>query len=391
MVDTTTDKSNSEIVSIVCRYIVEGTKEGDIEVVEHVVHMEESADRSAKALCDLVTRSLKNLEISLDRLVSQCYDGASVMPGEHGGLQAFCKRFIVYIHCFCHKLHLAVVAILENIDEVSQNFSTVSALYNFFKKVSIRDLYDGNQLQRLLPTRWSGHREATFRLKDNYGNILQCLLLAASTTSNTKPKIESTDVALATGLTTMISENVSVFLTFMIEIVDIGNKTLQSRGKQNLASAVAVIKSVKSNVKALKTDYPDESSVIDAVNKSMDVKLQSERVGEKRLSSVPSKLIEDFDVTERLPSASSNKRRPREFKPLLVEMVDLLWSELNERFDDKNTSLWESMASSKTFLNPVSLEKLFEYALTVPVIARSRENRSIPCAQNVKPSTLRGS
>ena len=49
IVDTTTNKSNSEIVSIVRRCIVEGTKEDDIEVVEHVVHMEESADRSAKA------------------------------------------------------------------------------------------------------------------------------------------------------------------------------------------------------------------------------------------------------------------------------------------------------------------------------------------------------
>ena len=49
MVDTTTDKSNYEIVSILCRYIVEGTKEDDIEVVEHVLHMLGSADLSAKA------------------------------------------------------------------------------------------------------------------------------------------------------------------------------------------------------------------------------------------------------------------------------------------------------------------------------------------------------
>ena len=60
----------------------------------------------------------------------------------------------------------------------------------------------------------------------------------------------------------------------------------------------------------------------------------------------------------------SNRCRPHEFKPLFVQMVYLLWSELNEHFDDKNTALWESMESllpsSKTFLNPVSLEKLFE-------------------------------
>ena len=123
----------------------------------------------------------------------------------------------------------------------------------------------------------------------------------------------------------MISEDVSIFLTFMmneiLQIVDIGNKILQSRGKQNLVSAVAVIKSVKSNVKALKTDYPDKSSIIDAVNESMDVKLQSEGVGEKRLSSVPSKLIEDFVVTERFPSASSNIRRPFTFYLVHIRLL----------------------------------------------------------------------
>ena len=191
-------------------------------------------------------------------------------------------------------------------------------------------------------------------------------MFAARSINNIKCKAEdriNRRIALATGLTTMISDDGSVFLTFMmneiLEIVDIGNKILQSRGNQNgLCSSCRV----KSNVKALKTDYPDETSVIDAVNESMD-KLQSERVGGKRLSSVPSKLIEDFVVTERLPSASSNRRRPREFKPLFVQMVDLLWSELNERFDDKNMSLRESMESlrpsSKTFPRPVSLEKLF--------------------------------
>ena len=50
-----------------------------------------------------------------------------------------------------------------------------------------------------------------------------------------KLKIESTDVAFATGLTTMISEDITVFLTFMmneiLEIVDIRNKILQSHGK----------------------------------------------------------------------------------------------------------------------------------------------------------------
>ena len=48
MVDATTDKSNYEIVSIVCRYIVGGTKEDDIEVVEQVVHIVEQIVRQKR-------------------------------------------------------------------------------------------------------------------------------------------------------------------------------------------------------------------------------------------------------------------------------------------------------------------------------------------------------
>ena len=60
--------------------------------------MNSAEDRSAMALCELVTKSLKDLNISLDGLVSQCYDGASVMSGEHGGFQTLlsehCNRFM---------------------------------------------------------------------------------------------------------------------------------------------------------------------------------------------------------------------------------------------------------------------------------------------------------
>ena len=98
MVDGSTDKSNLEIVSIVCRYILEDND--GIQVVEHVVRMAPSEDHSAKGLVELVTKSLDDVNISLDGLVRQCYDGASVMSGELGGFQALinihCDRFIVY-------------------------------------------------------------------------------------------------------------------------------------------------------------------------------------------------------------------------------------------------------------------------------------------------------
>ena len=49
--------------------------------------MKETEDRTAQGLLELLISSLTELGISLDGIASQCYDGASVMSGKHGGDQ----------------------------------------------------------------------------------------------------------------------------------------------------------------------------------------------------------------------------------------------------------------------------------------------------------------
>ena len=153
MVDGSTDKNNNEIVSIVCRYIVEGTQADDIKVVEHVVHMEHLPDRSANGLFALVKRALNDLEISMnDGLVCQCYDAASVMSGERGGLQTLisncCNRcsYTLFLSQTCigfkgclrrrrtggtvfldskclYEFALGLKVVLEDVEQVKQYFS----------------------------------------------------------------------------------------------------------------------------------------------------------------------------------------------------------------------------------------------------------------------------
>ena len=71
----------------------------------------------------------------------------------------------------------------------------------------------------------------------------------ASTKSTNE--IEATDIALATGLATMMSGDIKIFFTFIIneilEIVDTANKVLQSRGEKNLVAALSVIKRATEN------------------------------------------------------------------------------------------------------------------------------------------------
>ena len=56
--------------------------------------------------------------IKLEGLASDCFDGASVNSGWKNGTQAKltvtekCGRFILYIHCINHRLHLVIKKIL---------------------------------------------------------------------------------------------------------------------------------------------------------------------------------------------------------------------------------------------------------------------------------------
>ena len=76
MMDGSSDKSFREIEGIVVRCINEHGK-----IEEHAIDVVEAEDRSTQVLVDILVSSLTKLGISLDGIVSQCYDGASVMSG----------------------------------------------------------------------------------------------------------------------------------------------------------------------------------------------------------------------------------------------------------------------------------------------------------------------
>ena len=96
MMDGSSGKCWSKIEGIVARCINEN---GMIE--EHAIDLKEAQDRTAQGLLELLISSLTKLGILLDGIASQCYDGASLMSGKHGGVQKLlsvkCKAFFTFI------------------------------------------------------------------------------------------------------------------------------------------------------------------------------------------------------------------------------------------------------------------------------------------------------
>lgn len=81
-------------------------------------------------------------------------------------------------------------------------------------------------MKRLLTTRWSKH-QAVARLRGDYKTVIEALNTARLTETK---KIDSIDVALATGLLSMMTDDewivMTYFLNEVLELVDIGNKIL---------------------------------------------------------------------------------------------------------------------------------------------------------------------
>lgn len=105
--DGTRDKCNVENLSVIIRFVCNSLPE------EHLIGLLELHQLDAEYISTQILSHLSAAGYSADNIVSQCYDGASVMSGARGGVQALLQnklgRYIPYIHCYNHQLHLAVV------------------------------------------------------------------------------------------------------------------------------------------------------------------------------------------------------------------------------------------------------------------------------------------
>lgn len=81
-VDGTKDRNGLECLSIGARYILEDKP------MESVISMESCTDLTALGMGKVILHTLMNSEVNVDKLLCQCYNGAFVMSGEMGGVQA---------------------------------------------------------------------------------------------------------------------------------------------------------------------------------------------------------------------------------------------------------------------------------------------------------------
>ncbi|KAL6534095.1 hypothetical protein OROHE_013928 [Orobanche hederae] len=136
LVDEAKDASDKEQMAIVLRFV---DNKGVLR--ERFFAIAQVADTSTstlkKAICDVLGQY--NLHISDMR--GQGYDGASNMRGSWNGLQALFLRdspSAYYVHCFAHRLQLALVAAAESEVSIWLFFSKLNSIVNLMLGVCPR-------------------------------------------------------------------------------------------------------------------------------------------------------------------------------------------------------------------------------------------------------------
>ena len=129
IVDETTDVSNVEQVAICLRYTYMG------QPCETFVGFYEAKSTTGEALFELVCRVLTDLQLQIEAIVGQCYDGAANMSGKERGVAARMQEIAtgaLYVHCYGHVLNLALQDTLEENRVLRNALGVVQSLHNFF-------------------------------------------------------------------------------------------------------------------------------------------------------------------------------------------------------------------------------------------------------------------
>lgn len=80
-------------------------------IKERAVGFMETADLSAQGISLKILEVLQPLELDPTLCVGFCFDGASVMSGNRGGVHVLLKQTfkqVVYVHCNSHRLNLVL-------------------------------------------------------------------------------------------------------------------------------------------------------------------------------------------------------------------------------------------------------------------------------------------
>ena len=203
MSDETTDISNKEQMTVVIRWVT-----ADFEVHEEFVGLYTVPSIDSNTIFTKIMDALKFLNVSVNKLCGQCYDGASTMRGIKNGVA---KQIMdlepraLYTHCYGHSLNLATSDVVKQSKILQDALDTTNEITKLIKLSPRREnIFQGLKdamsaadtsspgIRVLCPTRWTVQADSLASVTKNY-TVLQSTweeALEISKDSETKARIQ---------------------------------------------------------------------------------------------------------------------------------------------------------------------------------------------------------
>jgi len=122
------DESKKEQVALMLRFV---DKAGLIQ--ERFFDVARVNNTSSLTLKEVVCGILSRHNLDVSNIRGQGYDGARNMRGEWNGLQAIFMKdcpYAYYVHCFAHRLQLALVTASREVTSIHQYFEKLAFVLN---------------------------------------------------------------------------------------------------------------------------------------------------------------------------------------------------------------------------------------------------------------------
>ena len=251
MADEYTDISNKELLSMCFRWIE------DFKVHEDFIGYYELPDIKSDTIVTAIKDSLIRMQLSLNNLRAQAYDGASNMFGKNNGVAvqiAADQPKALATHCQGHSLNLGIKTTMTNSKEMKDTMGTVTEIISLVKYSpkrenllgSIKDLIHFESLHtdeeveveanldKLSVTRWTVRGNAYEKIELNYLPLMKLwdVSLAAG-------KLESEVKARIIGVQNQMCEFQFYYILCLSQrlfaISDNLSKTLQSESMSALS------------------------------------------------------------------------------------------------------------------------------------------------------------
>lgn len=173
--------------------------------------MYESPDSTGKTIANIVVDTLIRLQLRIEFLRGQTYDGAANMSGAYHGCQAGIKikqPLALYVHCGAHSTNLVAsnacssVAMIRDALQWVQELGTFYGASAKYRKIfaSVATDEQSNNLHAiklLCPTRWLTRCSAVKSVLDKYPDVIASLDAASDKMTGDTGSYSSTCSQLA--------------------------------------------------------------------------------------------------------------------------------------------------------------------------------------------------